>query len=201
MIILQIYRPSTSQQFTPVMVLIPPVQQTYLPYHFRSPMCHRKPSIHFRKTTQMILQCNISRRTSIVATTLIQLASEAIISSQTANAFDFRMTVPDQTLEEAESGIRDHAQSLLQVKDLLEAELWNEAQKELRKSSSYLKQDVYTIIQAKPGSDRPKLRKLYSTLFNNVTRLDYAARDKDAIRVREWYDSVVVALNDILSRI
>ncbi|CAI9787189.1 unnamed protein product [Fraxinus pennsylvanica] len=119
----------------------------------------------------------------------------------TANAIDFRMTVPDQSLEEAETGIKTHAQNLLQVKDLLLEESYKEAQKNLRKSSSLLKQDIYTIIQAKPGKERPPLRKLYSDLFNSVTRLDYAARDKDRTRVWECYHSIVLALDDILSRI
>ncbi|CAA2990262.1 psbQ 3, chloroplastic [Olea europaea subsp. europaea] len=120
---------------------------------------------------------------------------------ETANAIDFRMTVPDQTLEEAETGIKTHAQNLLQVKDLLLEESYKEAQKNLRKSSSLLKQDIYTIIQAKPGKERPLLRKLYSDLFNSVTRLDYAARDEDRTRVWECYHSIVLALDDLLSKL
>nr|GEY33706.1 PsbQ-like protein 3, chloroplastic [Tanacetum cinerariifolium] len=101
------------------------------------------------------------------------------------------MTVPDQTVEEAESGIREHAMSLVQVKDLLELEAWKDAQKELRKSASYLKQDIYTIIQGKPGPERAQLRNLYSKLFNGVTELDYAARDKDVTRVWKLYEDIV----------
>ncbi|XP_076904034.1 psbQ-like protein 3, chloroplastic [Bidens hawaiensis] len=113
----------------------------------------------------------------------------------------FRMTVPDQTVEEAENGIREHAMSLVQVKKLLELESWKEAQKELRKSASYLKQDIYTIIQGKPGMERAQLRNLYSKLFNGVTGLDYAARDKDVPRVWSLYEDIVVTLDDILSRV
>ncbi|KAF5792635.1 putative oxygen-evolving enhancer protein [Helianthus annuus] len=113
----------------------------------------------------------------------------------------FRMTIPDQTVEEAENGIREHAMSLVQVKELLELESWKEAQKELRKSASLLKQDIYTIIQAKPGMERAQLRNLYSKLFNGVTGLDYAARDKDVPRVWNLYEEIVVTLDDILSRV
>ncbi|KAK9066593.1 hypothetical protein SSX86_013917 [Deinandra increscens subsp. villosa] len=113
----------------------------------------------------------------------------------------FRMTVPDQTVEEAENGIREHAMSLVQVKELLELKSWKEAQKELRKSASYLKQDMYTIIQGKPGVERAQLRNLYSRLFNGVTGLDYAARDKDVPRVWNLYEDIVVTLDDILSRL
>ncbi|KAK1433675.1 hypothetical protein QVD17_10590 [Tagetes erecta] len=113
----------------------------------------------------------------------------------------FRMTVPDQTVEEAENGIREHATSLVQVKRLLETESWKEAQKELRKSASYLKQDIYTIIQGKPGDERAQLRNLYTKLFNGVTGLDYAARDKDVPRVWILYEDIVVTLDDILSRV
>lgn len=40
-----------------------------------------------------------------------------------------------------------------------------------------------------------------SSSFNGNLQLDYAARDKDASRVLQCYDNIVVALNDILSRI
>lgn len=90
---------------------------------------------------------------------------------------------------------------MVQVKDLLELESWKEAQKELRKSASYLKQDIYTIIQGKPGMERPQLRNLYSKLFNDVTGLDYAARDKDVPRVWKLYKDIVVTLDDILSKV
>ncbi|GAB4855292.1 hypothetical protein Ancab_023912 [Ancistrocladus abbreviatus] len=144
----------------------------------------------------------ISRRAGAIAvmTWLLQ-AREAFLGDKVANSFEFRMTVPDQTVEEAESMIRDHAQALLQVKSLLESESWKEAQQQLRKASSYLKQDIYTIIQSKAGSIRPQLRKLYSDLFNSVTKLDYAARDRDAPRVWENYNNVEAALGEILSRI
>lgn len=101
----------------------------------------------------------------------VLVAGEAIFYTRTANGFDFRMVAPDQTIEEAESGIKDHALALLEVKALIESKEWKDMQKALRKRSSLLKQDIYTIIQSKPGSQRPQLRKLYSNLFNNVTRV------------------------------
>lgn len=104
-------------------------------------------------------------------------------------------------MEEAESGIERHAQSLLKVKDLLMEERWKEAQKDLRKSSALLKQDIYTIIQGKPYGERPRLRELYSDLFNGVTKLDYAARDKDKMRVWESYHTIALSLHRILSSI
>lgn len=91
--------------------------------------------------------------------------------TKNANAFDFGLVVPDQTVEEAQNVVRVHAQDLLQVRDLLESKSWKIAQKELRRSSALLKKDIYTIIQNKPGSERSQLRELYSTLFNNVTRV------------------------------
>lgn len=89
------------------------------------------------------------------------------------------------------------------MKELLEEgeSSWREAQRALRNRSALLKQDIYTIIQGKPGSERPQLRKMYSTLFNSVSRLDYAARDKDVTRVWESYDNIVMALDDILPRL
>ncbi|KAL5076973.1 hypothetical protein RYX36_015957 [Vicia faba] len=129
------------------------------------------------------------------------ISGECIFRTENANAFDFGLVAPDQTVEEAQDVVRVHAQDLLQVGDLLKSESWKVAQKELRKSSALLKKDIYTIIQSKPGNERPQLRKLYSTLFNNVTRLDYAARDKDGQEVWQRYENIVVTVNDILSRI
>ncbi|WOH03445.1 hypothetical protein DCAR_0622843 [Daucus carota subsp. sativus] len=140
-----------------------------------------------------------TRRSALFLPLLLVLPSTTPLEK--ANAFDFSLTVPDQTLEEAEAGIKPHAQSLLQVKEDLELESWKEAQRELRKSSALLKQDLYTIIQSKPPVQRPQLRNMYSILFNSVTELDYAARDKDVTRVRECYDNIVVALNKIFSAI
>ncbi|XP_057459794.1 psbQ-like protein 3, chloroplastic [Actinidia eriantha] len=164
--------------------------------------CHFKPPSFLQKNTPQPVP-SLTRR-SLANTALfgsLLAAKNAFFKAEKAKAFDFRMTVPDQTLEEAESAISGHAQSLLQVKELLEESSWREAQKALRQSASSLKQDIYTIIQSKPGSERPQLRKLYSNLFNSVTGLDYAARDKDATRVWECYGNIVVALNEILSNI
>ncbi|CAN4088358.1 unnamed protein product [Withania somnifera] len=128
---------------------------------------------------------NFARRTTVI-----------LSNQQNANAFDFRITTAEQTVEEAENGIQMHAHNVLQVKELLEAESWKEA---LRKSSSLLKQDIYTIIQAK---QRPEeWRKMYSILFNNVPRMNFAARDKDVPRVLECYDNIVLVLNNLLIRL
>ncbi|KAJ0969013.1 hypothetical protein J5N97_021890 [Dioscorea zingiberensis] len=144
-------------------------------------------------------QIRFSRRTAAIATVI--LGSEAITDSNKAFSFELRFTVPDQTPEEAYAGIRSHAQDLLQIKSLIDSQSWREAQKALRQSSSYLKQDLYTVIQARPGNERPLLRKLYSNLFNNVSRLDYAARSKDAAVVQECFDNIVNAIDEIFTRI
>ncbi|PHT89510.1 hypothetical protein T459_04623 [Capsicum annuum] len=49
-----------------------------------------------------------------------------------------------------------HAHNSLQIKELLEAESWKKAQNSLRKSLALLKQEMYTIIQAKLGKQRPE---------------------------------------------
>ncbi|KAH0462891.1 hypothetical protein IEQ34_007473 [Dendrobium chrysotoxum] len=132
--------------------------------------------------------------------TAIALAS-VFSDSKIAFSFEFSITVPDQTINEAEAGIKNHAQELLSIKSLIDSETWKAAQIALRESSSRLKQDLYTIIQAKPGNQRPELRKLYSNLFNNVTELDYAARSKDAVLVKECYSNIVSTLEEIFMKI
>uniref|UniRef100_A0A0F7GX11 PQL-like protein n=1 Tax=Melianthus villosus TaxID=377280 RepID=A0A0F7GX11_9ROSI len=174
------------------------VWQPNLLYFSPTFICSRKPSLKSYEMPLKLPKSSIGRRT--VMTSLI-FGAEAFFSKEFASGFDFTLVAPDQTIEEAESSITGHAQALLQVKDLIDSDSWTEAQRELRKSSSYLKQDIYTIIQGKPGSERPVLRKLYSDLFNNVTRLDYAARDRDGLRIRKCYDNIVLALNDILSKL
>lgn len=126
--------------------------------------CCVKPSFQQKK-----FSLKISRRNLGVASLIF--SGKGIIGIENANAFDFGLVAPDQTVEEAQDVVRVHAQDLLQVKDLLESESWKVAQKELRRSSALLKKDIYTIIQSKPGIERPQLRKLYTTLFNNVTRV------------------------------
>ncbi|CAJ1960707.1 unnamed protein product [Sphenostylis stenocarpa] len=165
--------------------------------------CYVKLKPSFQHLQQKELSLKFSRRRVgfLGIITPFILGGEDIFRTQNANAFEFRFMAPDMTAEEALGGVRSHAQDLLQVKDLLESESWETAQKTLRQSSARLKKDIYLIIQSKPGIERAELRKLYSTLFNNVTRLDYAARDKDGPQVWECYENIVVAVNDILSRI
>lgn len=103
------------------------------------------------------------------------LAKEALFTVA-SSGFELPLVAPDQTVAEAEDEIRGHAQALLEVKDLIEFESWRELQATLGKSSSLLKQDFYTIIQGKPASERPQLRKLYTDLFNNVTRVSNPIR-------------------------
>lgn len=162
---------------------------------------------HTKVTKSNPKNTHVTRRKASSTLLFLLVSSPIPFQAQPAYATEstfldmFRMTVPDQTVEEAENGIREHATSLVQVKRLLESESWKEAQKELRKSASYLKQDIYTIIQGKPAMERTQLRNLYTKLFNGVTGLDYAARDKDVPRVWNLYQDIVVTLDDILSKV
>ncbi|KAM1114577.1 hypothetical protein ACFX13_048115 [Malus domestica] len=131
------------------------------------------------------------RMGAMAAISWVALLTKEALFTEAASGFELPLVAPDQTVTEAEDEIRGHAQALLEVKDLIEFESWRELQAALRKSSSLLKQDFYTIIQGKPASERRQLRKLYTDLFNNVTRLDYAARDKDASYIRQCYDNIV----------
>ncbi|PKU88139.1 PsbQ-like protein 3, chloroplastic [Dendrobium catenatum] len=119
--------------------------------------------------TSLKLQADHFTRRRIA--TAIALASSVFSDSKIAFSFQFSITVPDQTINEAEAGIKNRAQELLSIKTLIDSETWKAAQITLRESSSRLKQDLYTIIQAKPGNQRPELRKLYCNLFNNVTEV------------------------------
>jgi hypothetical protein len=152
----------------------PLVLQPNLSYYYPPAFtCCVKPSFRPGEMPQKVLGSNFSRRIGGMAAmgSVLLAGSEAIFGQQVAVGFELNMVAPDRTFEEAKSGIKDHAQALLQIKSLIEAESWREAQQLLRRNSSYLKQDIYTIIQGKPGSERPELRKLYSDLFNNATRV------------------------------
>lgn len=136
--------------------------------------CCLKPSFQFREKPLKDFEFNIKRRIgAIAAVSWALMAAKEAIFVEAANGFDLQLVAPGQTIEEAESGIKGHAQALLQVKELIDLESWREVQTALRKSSSVLKQGIYTLIQAKPANERPQLRKLYSDLFNNVTRVSF----------------------------
>lgn len=83
-----------------------------------------------------------------------------------ANAIDFNMT---------------SAQRLVRVNEMLKSDAWKEAQKKLRKSSYLLKQDLYTIIQAKPGNSKASPDEiLYQSVQQcNRTRLRGVGRGCD----------------------
>ncbi|XP_031119692.1 psbQ-like protein 3, chloroplastic [Ipomoea triloba] len=173
------------------------------PLHI-SPTFTKPSTIQARRKNPIVSSLHIKTRRAIALTIAASTPLLFLLSRREAIAgFDLRLTEPEQTLEEALSTIEDHAKSLLQVKELLEEDesSWREAQRALRNRSALLKQDIYTIIQGKPGTERPLLRKMYSTLFNSVSRLDYAARDKDVTRVWESYDNIVMALDDILPKL
>ncbi|XP_061339127.1 psbQ-like protein 3, chloroplastic [Gastrolobium bilobum] len=183
------------------MELRPFILQPNLTHLFPTFTCCVKPSFQHSKQKEFSLKISRRRLGFLAAMASLILGEDGIFRTQSANAFDFGFVAPGQTVEEAQSGVRVHAQDLLQVRDLLESESWKAAQKALRMRAALLKKDMYTIIQSKPGIERPQLRKLYFTIFNNVSRLDYAARDKDEPQVWQCYENIVVAVNDILSRI
>jgi hypothetical protein len=121
----------------------------------------------------------ISRRrlAAIASTALLSSSSFQLLApaaARGAGEFDLRITVPEESSEEAEAVVRAHARNLLRVKRLIDAGAWRELQAELRASASNLKQDLYAIIQASPASQRPQLRGLYSDLFNSVTNVSTA---------------------------
>lgn len=97
------------------------------------------------------------------------LYKDFFYTSSAASSVEFRLTLPDQSLEEAITKIRLHARNLLKTKASIDSKSWDEAHITLRDTSSLLKQDLYTIIQNKPPNERGELRRLYSYLFNNVT--------------------------------
>ncbi|KAL6651060.1 hypothetical protein ACP70R_009985 [Stipagrostis hirtigluma subsp. patula] len=140
-----------------------------------------------------------SRRLAMAAAAVVGTA--LLASTRGTGALDLRITVPEQSSEEAEAVVRTHARNLVRVKQFIDARSWRELQAALRAAASNLKLDLYAIIQASPASRRPELRGLYSKLFNSVTSLDYAARDKDELQVQEHYGSMVSTLDDIMSKI
>ncbi|CAN8238405.1 unnamed protein product [Cochlearia groenlandica] len=108
---------------------------------------------------------------------------------------------PERTVGMAQEGLRKNAKNIKEIKEMMiDNKRWKEGGKELRRSASNMKQDLYLIIQAKPPKDRPLLRSLYSSLFNTITKMDYAARDGDSTKVLEYYKNMTLILDDIYSR-
>ncbi|KAL0731073.1 hypothetical protein Bca4012_027167 [Brassica carinata] len=125
-------------------------------------------------------------------------------SANAADLFNFMapQPEPERTVEIAKEGLRKNAENIKEIKEMMiENKRWKEGGKELRRSASNMKQDLYLIIQAKPPKDRPLLRSLYSSLFNTITKMDYAARDGDATKVIEYYKSIAATIDNIFTRI
>ncbi|KAE8664786.1 DNA repair protein xp-C / rad4, putative isoform 1 [Hibiscus syriacus] len=97
------------------------------------------------------IHSNMNRRVGVPL--IATMASSLLMKKEENSAYglelDLRMVAPDQTFEEEENGVQNHAKALLKGKDLIEPKAWHEVQEESR-SSSLLKQDIYTIIQGKP---------------------------------------------------
>lgn len=127
------------------------------------------------------------RLATAAAVSAALLASQLLPTTTCAGAFDLRITVPEQSSEEAESVVKTHARNLVRVKEFIDTRSWRELQTALRASASNLKQDLYTIIQASPVSRRPELRRLYSDLFDNVT----SVRANKQINVSQEYTSAI----------
>ncbi|XP_078441972.1 psbQ-like protein 3, chloroplastic [Wolffia australiana] len=139
----------------------------------------------------------LSRRIVLLATTA--MAGTSFLNP--ARAVDSWFVAPEQTTAEAEAAVAGHAARLLELRPLVESGSWRELQIELRDAAPLLKQDLYTIIQSRPRDLRPELRKLYTDLFNGVTRLDYAARSRDSVAADDLYMAIVTRLETILGRI
>ncbi|ERN09522.1 hypothetical protein AMTR_s00029p00134700 [Amborella trichopoda] len=113
----------------------------------------------------------IKRRTlTLSSLTAITATSKTLfISPSPALSLDFRITTPDLTPEEAKSRAQKHAEELKKLESLISEASWKDAQKFLRLNASPLRVELNTIIQSRPGEQRPQLRNLYSKIFNSVT--------------------------------
>ncbi|CAH2065677.1 unnamed protein product [Thlaspi arvense] len=182
----------------------PPTHLT--PFHNPNPPLETEDSI-------FTISIDSSRRVrrdvllSISGTLIPQLFFLDRKRSSSANAADIFNFIapqpePERTVEIAQQGLRKNAENIKEIKEIMiKSKRWKEGGKEIRRSASNMKQDLYLIIQAKPPKDRPLIRTLYSTLFNAITKMDYAARDGDATKVLEYYKSFAAILDDIFSRI
>ncbi|KAG7640226.1 PsbQ-like domain superfamily [Arabidopsis suecica] len=180
------------------------------PLHFT--FFHNQDSSIDTSDSNLALSIDTSRRRrdvllTISSTLIPQLFFFDRKRSSSANAADFfnfgaPPPEPERTVELAQEGLRKNAENIKRIKEIMiEKKLWKEGGKELRRSASNMKQDFYLIIQAKPPKDRPLFRSLYSSLFNSITKMDYAARDGDETKVLEYYMNIVAILDDIFPRI
>ena len=98
------------------------------------------------------------------------LLKEAILSQDIANGLEFRSAIPgERSVEEAESGTRGYAQSMLQLKDVVALESWEETQKVL---SSNLKLDLYASCNSKQTWEGEESAE-YTNLISSTMQLKY----------------------------
>ncbi|KAJ7533231.1 hypothetical protein O6H91_13G038700 [Diphasiastrum complanatum] len=112
-----------------------------------------------------------------------------------------RFFIQPLTPGEAVSRIKESAEEIVGVKNLIAKKAWPYVQNDLRNRASYLRYDLNTVISSKPKDEKKSLKALTSKLFETIDKLDYAARSKSLPEAEKYYAETVSALNTVINKI
>ncbi|XP_058194853.1 oxygen-evolving enhancer protein 3-2, chloroplastic-like [Rhododendron vialii] len=96
---------------------------------------------------------------------------------------------------------KESAKEIVGVKQFIDKKAWPFVQNDLRLRASYLRYDLNTIISSKPKEEKKPLKELTGKLFQDIDKLDYAAKIKSTPEAEKYYAQAVSSLNDVLAKI
>lgn len=97
--------------------------------------------------------------------------------------------------------VKEAAQEIVSVKNLIAKKAWPYVQNDLRSKAQTLGFDLKIIIDSKAKGEKKELSALKSKLFDTINALDYAARAKSSTNAEKYYDQTVALLNKVIEKI
>ncbi|KAL5972828.1 hypothetical protein ACLOJK_039634 [Asimina triloba] len=96
--------------------------------------------------------------------------------------------------------LRSYAFDLLALEDLMGKNAWNYFRQYLRQKSSVMYYDFDKVISAAPESEKQSLMDLANKLFDNVEKLEDAARKRDEPQIISYYEDTKALLKEVRTR-
>ncbi|KAL6992702.1 Oxygen-evolving enhancer protein 3-2, chloroplastic [Sarracenia purpurea var. burkii] len=96
---------------------------------------------------------------------------------------------------------KESAKDIFNVKGFIDKKAWPYVQNDLRLKASYLRYDLNTIISSKPKDQKQPLKDLTGKLFQDIDKLDHAAKIKSAPEAEKYYAQTVSTLKDVLAQL